>query len=631
MASSTEILLVPNQRLAQHHQAQHAKAQRADGLRSWDSAAIFALETWLLDMWQLQQANGVVPCCESWVLSGAQELQLWRQVLQQEASWMLAPESAAEEMMAAYRYCRQWDLDIAEEDALRSQFKLQEDSAFFLQCVDTFTRNCRERMAVASADLAVVLSQTPRPFADKITLLDFEELTPAVKKLCAAWGIDYAPQTIDVSLPSEASVLVCDEAQQELEEAAKWAAEILLKEKDFPNINIAVVVPGLESRREEVEQAFIQVFDAEYQLPLTPRHVLPFNITAGQRMTDLPMVQVALLLLQLNKGVIDVDRVPALLYSPFLCLGESLDALTVLEKRLRDFQDFRIQRSTLLTVCGSKGLDQEMLCPTLLQSLQQAMQLMAPFRSQRRSLVDWLALFADQLQLFGWPGERALDSVEYQQLQRWYELMAELPAVQLQAEALSWQAALNLMQFQLSHAVFQAQSQPSPLQIMGPLEAAGLPFSHLRLVGVDDRQLPALAAPSPFIPLQLQRDLDMPHASPERELRVAKRLLADLATNAKQISFSYARQSGQGEVQVSPLLRNLHSDSAIPDSQAAAMVQSEESGQSDLFGASLPLRNDRLAPELSEDEDIRGGVRVLENQALCPLNLLPSIACRHQQ
>lgn len=609
--SSRNIILVPNQRLAQHHKGLLDASYQAQGLRSWDSVAVYALENWLHECWQHLMDQGVMPCADRWLLSGTQEIRLWRDIVQGLAPWMLSPESAADEIAAAYRYAQQWNLDFGDE-ALRSRFELTEDSVFFMQCADRFEQQCESLQALPSIAVPYYLSKIEKPFEESVQLLGFEELTPAIKNLCCAWNISLPafPPTHD--LPASTQLLECEDEAEELVQVAQWAADILAQANDLSVVRIAIVVPGLESRRDEIEYALVQVFDQDYQAPASPRHVLPFNITAGQSLLEAPLVAAAVNLLQLNSGVIDVAQLPALLYSPFLVLGDTLDDRLVLENHLRDLQDFTLQRSTIMSACSrTKTAQDTILCPDLLDRLQQSQQLMAASAYGKKPLAYWQQTFEKQLQIFGWPGSRALDSIEYQQLNRWYELWAQLPNLQLQAEDLSWQDALALLKFQLAQTVFQPQSRSSPLQIMGPLEAAGLPFTHLCLMSADDRQFPPLAAPNPYLPLTLQRELSMPHSSPERELLVARRLLSDFCENADNIVFSYARKSAQNEVQVSPLLRNLEAINLLRANQ-----QSLE--QVDLFSATLPVVNDAYAPELTQNERLRGGVRILENQAICP-------------
>ena len=77
-------------------------------------------------------------------------------------------------------------------------------------------------------------------------------------------------------------------------------------------------------------------------------------------------------------------------------------------------------------------------------------------------------------------------------------------------------------------AAGRCRSRPprtSNVQVLGPLEAAGLGFDQLWLCGMQADRWPAPARPNPFIPQPLQRRLQMPHASAQREWAFATALM----------------------------------------------------------------------------------------------------------
>ena len=76
--------------------------------------------------------------------------------------------------------------------------------------------------------------------------------------------------------------------------------------------------------------------------------------------------------------------------------------------------------------------------------------------------------------------------------------------------------------------VFQAEAPQAPIQVLGALEAAGMQFDAVWLLGMDDQSWPPSAAPNPLLPARLQRELGMPHASAQRELLFARHLTEQL-------------------------------------------------------------------------------------------------------
>lgn len=620
------LLLVPNQRLAQHYSSIFNAEQRHTG--AWLSSVVMPIDNWLLTLWEDFCVRGIAPCSERWVLSAIQEKSIWQTVLNNETQHtLLAPEAAATEMMSAYRYCRFWNLNFADE-ALRHEFSWVDDGALFLRCVDLFQAECTELQAIANCALAgelALLKPLSRPL---VRVAGFEEIIPAYQALFDAWDLVVETGAAEVvsDAPNEGEglkVLCAVDEKQELYGVAQWAKQLLINSLDLSREKIAIVIPSLETRRAEVEAVFIEVFEPHYQQPQTPRYVLPFNITVGLSMTDLPIVRAAMQLLELNSTSIDVRALPDFLYSAFYQWDDDIDKRIELEQGLRRYQDQQISRSTLMKECSRTLAGSEtVLCVDMVGKLQQFSQLSTSHRQQKKlQFSAWLMLFEKQLGIFGWPGLRSLDSIEYQQLTRWYELWAQLPQLDLSGEVMTGSEALSLIRFQLSQGLFQAQTKKSPIQIMGVLEAAGLPFDHLCLMSSDNRNLPAVANPSPYIPIALQRRLDMPHSSPDRELAVAKRLLADFSKNTNNLMFSYAETVAQNEVQCSALLKEAEPLVMAPLKEAL-VSEVDCTKQASLFadGVNLnyPIATDQYAPPLNSSEQLRGGVRILENQAACP-------------
>ena len=71
---------------------------------------------------------------------------------------------------------------------------------------------------------------------------------------------------------------------------------------------------------------------------------------------------------------------------------------------------------------------------------------------------------------------------------------------------------LGVLEQQAKQTIFAPESRDAPVQILGPLEAAGLTFDALWFLGADDASWPAVGRPHPFLTRSLQRTHNMPHA-----------------------------------------------------------------------------------------------------------------------
>ena len=110
------------------------------------------------------------------------------------------------------------------------------------------------------------------------------------------------------------------------------------------------------------------------------------------------------------------------------------------------------------------------------------------------------ASIADLLEAFGWPGDRTPSSREFQTIEAWRGLLSSLASLDLTAPPMNLAQVIDWLQRQAANTRFQAEDEGAPVQVMGMLEAAGLRFDHLWIMGLHDEALPAPANPNPFLP-----------------------------------------------------------------------------------------------------------------------------------
>ena len=87
------------------------------------------------------------------------------------------------------------------------------------------------------------------------------------------------------------------------------------------------------------------------------------------------------------------------------------------------------------------------------------------------------------------------------------------------------------------------------------LEAAGMKFDQLWIMGLHEENWPPTASANPFLPIKCQRQEKMPRASAERELEYARRITSRLATSANKVFFSTPISEAGRELRPSPLLK----------------------------------------------------------------------------
>jgi probable DNA repair protein len=145
------------------------------------------------------------------------------------------------------------------------------------------------------------------------------------------------------------------------------------------------------------------------------------------------------------------------------------------------------------------------------------------------------------------------------------------------------------------------------------LEASGLQFDKLWIMGLHDGVWPAPLRPNPFIPLPLQREAELPHASEERELHVSRSIAERMMTSANEVIVSVPQRSGDEQLRPSPFIADL------PELKVTSLpLWSAPTWRKEVYdSAKLSTLGKDTAPALAMSEP-RGGSAVYKHQAACP-------------
>jgi len=157
----------------------------------------------------------------------------------------------------------------------------------------------------------------------------------------------------------------------------------------------------------------------------------------------------------------------------------------------------------------------------------------------------------------------------------------------------------------VANTQFQAEDEGAPVQVMGMLEAAGLRFDHLWIMGLHDEALPAVANPNPFIPSRLQRRHNLPHCSAARELEFAATLMQRLLQSAPDIVLSYPETEGDRTLAPSPLVSEV------------SWLNVEGERNTGGWASVFETLADESGPELVQ-RDSTGGTSLFKDMAACP-------------
>lgn len=235
-----------------------------------------------------------------------------------------------------------------------------------------------------------------------------------------------------------------------------------------------------------------------------------------------------------------------------------------------------------------------------------------PFNKGGYAPEDWVQYFTELLQEGNWPGIYDLNHKEQQVMVRWDKLLEEFASLNLVVNKLDYKQALQHLNTLADNIVFQPQlQQPAQIKILGTLEAAGINFDQLWIMGLTSQNWPPAPQPNPFIPIQLQRELNMPHASSERELQFCRLLTDRFARSATNIIYSYPLQEQDQLLSVSPLIQHV-TEITLADLNLPKFTPYNKKNI-----RSKPITA-KHAPKVTAEELILGGSKIWQLQAACP-------------
>ena len=619
--NSNTLILTPNNRLKRKILQAWGEHKLSQNQISWASPRVHSLADWQNECWQQLQDKAYAGC-DAAIASDALRRYAWQQAIlaSNQGSGLYKTEVLAATADAAWRNLSLWRL---------SDEKLQEfgdpDFQHYLDWLSETRAILSTRQLITAEDACerIIAAYNDGTLAQEKAILrhGFDDLPPLNKALC-----DSAAESVEDSsvtpTPGQLQRTTTQSPEQEILAAALWSQNILDQNSQA---KIGIIVPNLGQCRDEVERIFVEVFESHSILPSEPRYALPFNFSAGTPLGSTPLVADTLKLLALNIKQWPLADICETLQSPFWQAGDEhfrarlssslkrLGQLTVSRSDLRE-HSARLAEEFPERACDNSQVES---IAKRLQQMAERLRQQARYQSANR----WASYFQEHLALCHWPGSRRLDSIEYQQAKQWFQLLEQFSELSVLGATLTLNDALKHLSQLANSLHFQAQTPDSPIQILGVLEGAGLQFSHCWVMGLHRKAWPPAPAPNALLPIALQREYQMPHASVERELQFAESLTQGYRQCAEHIVFSSASHDDESAQQPSALIAD------IAESPVSALVPRLYSSL-DLYLQQFNLRptldivDTLMAPALSDDEkqQLKGGSGVLQQQASCPFN-----------
>ena len=631
-----EIYLTPNRRMA------------AFLKQAYPDRRVMALSAWCDVLYAgLAAADPQTPRC----LSAHESRVLWEQIVRasEVGQEILHVSSIAKLGYEAWGLCIQWRLQSLEsaQEKVQHLFAQSQNSRLYQAWSVEYQACMQERQcvdAVTKVDYLIeAIRHRPKAFnlAQQIHWVGFQEIIPQYTDLIAALehvGVGIQRTTLEpkqgvaycvaVPDPLQALRIAAQDAKQFLDKIPIDCSEktMTLNTSIIHNaIRMGIVIPDLAQQRDRVVSIFSRMLPAG-----------SFSISGPPPLLSYPLIDAALFALSLAQGRMSIEAISRLLRSSFFGDGDinvmqqraafdmylrtlnksdfSWEQLGTLAQGYTDF--FKFFRMALgdihpcirrLTVPGTDepGAHSEKLFGQI-----------AIENKDHKNVNDWSLWIQQWLKILGWPGTRVLNETEKALLSAFEALFGSYTALESVLGLHSFEKMLAECKAIAGSTLFLPGDidEQAPIQVLGILEAAGLRFDKLWVLGMNHSQWPPSPDPNPFIPLQVQRKQNLPRSSVEREALVAKALTQDFCHSADTVVFSYASMLDERVEQISPLLKALpeRTLASLDLDQVPSSLQSIAAYQT--FDQSLTEKG----PAIALPSVIKGGARALQLQSLCP-------------
>ena len=362
----------------------------------------------------------------------------------------------------------------------------------------------------------------PRP---PLLLAGFDRFLPTQRRLFDAWG-----EWREASLAEQASEVHyfhAADTQAELAACALWCKRELAAN---PKANLLVITQNLAERRGEIERAFLN-------FAATGASAAPnFEFSLGVPLSQVPLARGAYLLLRWLTNPIAENELDWLLSTGQIAADpqESIALQTYHARTPRPWP----RAPTVAPQRIPRPPSNAKLPPAWVTRINAAQSRLAASAARPQSPLDWAELVPQLLESAGWPGARPLSSIEHQSRNRLQQTIESCASLGYDGRRVRWSQFLASLARALDETLFTPESREAPIQIAGPAESAGLTADAIWFMGASEAAWPSSGSTHPLLPLEVQREAKMPHATAKLDWELARAITHRLLRSAPQVNFS---------------------------------------------------------------------------------------------
>lgn len=611
-----DLILTPNRRLANFIQEKYGHQQRSS---VWEPANVYAIDHWVEKVWSEQLMHKAA----KYIITDLQQTLIWEDIIinTKIGEQLLNIPATAEKVKKTWRMIQDWQICLTDIDKEQKNI----DTKAFLQWVTLYINEIENNnwldLHAAYQELINNLEQRNNclKLPESIYFVCFQELSPQKNKLMQALKNNrvnvYNLQGLfnsknNFNLPKiHLAVEVADEAE-EIKLAAYWAKKTITAEKDA---RVAVIIPEIQSLKPQIEKEFSKVLlEDEY------------NISAPKAIITNEIIDIALLVCKISSAKkVFIEDFSRILRSNFI--GDN----SIEEKCSRVKLDIKL-RSLHSSVITWELLEEYVL--------ELSTNFTTAYKSWRNIIGNlpklaeankWQEFIMEMLLSLAWPNT----NIDHDLMSCWHSLLSEYVKLTNMTEH-TLAKALQIITKLATNTPFSMKTGTPRVQVLGLLEAVGIPFDYIWLTGMQRDSWPAEPKIDPFIPISLQKKYSLPKSSPQRELKVAKQMTQILlSSKSNHFIVSYIKDIEGETDNLSRLFSNMPTAKFVDgyfkglnekilidlakEYQAAALMN--------LKRGEIEEKLDEYGPKYTKESLVAGGSNVIKLQSHCPFRAFAEI------
>ena len=633
------LVVTASERAARALLASFHRARRAEGHASWPAPAIQPWSDFVRSAWQQRALDGRL------ILNPVQEESLWAEIIASRSQSEIPLEGpryrAARLAMQAHALLCAYAPELLRP---RPRSTWQQDAAAFSNWLNGFDEACRTGNLISTARLPLELIPLLEASLDEngpisrpsLLLAGFDRIQPVQRRLFDVWGAwtetkpANSARTNVVVVPGHASetpatisngitgapglasetwdgVPRFSEARDTQSELAACAIWCRCRLDARPGERLLVISHEAAMRRGEIERAFLRHLGSDAL----------FEFTLGVPLDQVPLIHCAHLLLRWLVVPLAEHEVDWLFASGYAAGPQESAAL---QSAMRSFRRRSLEQpdwplDIFLAQCRGLKPDSLAFAAAWRDRMAQARQRVADYARQTHSPLDCAEFASQLLEALGWPAARSLSSAEFQAAQRFQNAIETAASLGFDGRRVAWQDYLSSLARILNEALFAPESRDAPVQLAGPAESAGLSADAIWFLGASEDAWPPSATMHPLLPVHVQRQFSMPHASPQDDWDLARTITARLLASAPEVHFSYAQHAEGVESRASRLVERF---AGAPQPLAPELA---------IPAVPAPLTVDFVDTSLVAypPGKVGGGATVLTYQSQCPFKAFAAV------